>query len=174
MTATTLVRPEPSEYAPFYQGYVARVPDGDIVHILEQQLQETTALLAGLTEAQGEHRYAPGKWSIKEVVGHVADGERIFCYRALRFARADATPLAAFEENAYVPEAGCGDRTLRDLAEELRTVRQATLTFVGSLTDRTAARVGTASGKRISVRALVYITAGHERHHVAILKERYL
>jgi uncharacterized damage-inducible protein DinB len=174
MTAKTLVRPELSEYAPFYQGYVARVPDGDIVAILERQLHDTMALIGGLTEAQGEHRYAPGKWSLKEVVGHVTDAERIFAYRALRFARGDATPLAAFDENLYVPEAGCSGRTLRDLAEEFRAVRQATLALVRSLTDTTASRSGTASGKTISVRALVYISAGHELHHLAILKERYL
>jgi len=174
MTAKTLIRPDSSEYAPFYQGYVARVPDGDIVGILERQLHSTMALLGGLTEAQGEHRYAPGKWSIKEVVGHVADAERIFCYRALRFARGDATPLAPFDENLYVPEAGCGARTLRGLAEEFRAVRLATLALVRSLTDATAVRTGTASGKTISVRALVYISAGHELHHLAIVTERYL
>ena len=174
MTAKTLIRPDPSEYAPYYQGYVAGVPDGDIAAILEQQLHDTMALIGGLAEAQGEHRYAPGKWSIKEVIGHVTDGERIFCYRALRFARGDATPLASFDENLYVPEAGCAGRSLGDLAEEFRTVRQATLSLVRSLTDATAVRTGTASGKTVSVRALVYITAGHERHHRAILTERYL
>jgi hypothetical protein len=174
MTVSTLVHPDPSEYPPYYQGYVGRVPDGDIVAQLERQLQDTTALLGGLTEQQGEHRYAPGKWTIKEVVGHVADAERIFCYRALRFARGDATPLAPFDENLYVPEMGCGSRTLADLVEEYRAVRVATLAFVRSLSEVTAVRVGTASGKAITVRALVYIAAGHEAHHLAILKERYL
>jgi uncharacterized damage-inducible protein DinB len=174
MTAITLVRPDPSEYPPYYQGYVGRVPDGDIVIQLERQLQDITALLGGLTEQQGEHRYAAGKWTVKEVVGHIADAERIFCYRALRFARGDATPLSPFDENLYVPEMGCGGRTLKDLVDEYRAVRRATLAFARSLTEVTAARAGTASGKSITVRALVYISAGHELHHVAILKERYL
>ncbi len=174
MTAPNLVRPDPSEYHAHYHGYVSRVPEGDIVAQLERQLEGHMALLGGLTEQQGEHRYGPGKWSIKEVVGHIADAERIFCYRALRFARGDATPLSPFDENLYVPAMACADRSLADRVEEYRAVRLATLPLVRSLTDATATRVGTASGKSITVRALVYIIAGHDLHHVAILKERYL
>lgn len=174
MTASTLVRPADHEYAPHYAGYVARVPDGDIMTLLARQVEETSAFLAGLTEAQGNHRYAPGKWSIKEVVGHMADAERVFAYRALRFARGDATPLAPFDENAWVPEAGCDQRTLKDLTEEFRAVRHATIPLVRSLTDETAVRTGTASGRTVSVRALIYISLGHELHHLAVLRERYL
>jgi uncharacterized damage-inducible protein DinB len=174
MTASTLVRPADHEYAPHYAGYVARVPDGDIMTLLARQMEETSAFLAGLTEAQGNHRYAPGKWSIKEVVGHMADAERVFAYRALRFARGDATPLAPFDENAWVPEAGCDQRTLKDLTEEFRAVRHATIPLVRSLTDETAVRTGTASGRTVSVRALIYISLGHELHHLAVLRERYL
>lgn len=174
MTASTLVRPADHEYAPHYAGYVARVPDGDIMTLLARQMEETSAFLAGLTETQGNHRYAPGKWSIKEVVGHMADAERVFAYRALRFARGDATPLAPFDENAWVPEAGCDQRTLKDLTEEFRAVRHATIPLVRSLTDETAVRTGTASGRTVSVRALVYISLGHELHHLAVLRERYL
>lgn len=174
MTARTLIRPDATEYAPFYAGYVAKVPDGDIVSLLEAQTRDTAALLAGLSEERGEYRYAPEKWTLKEVIGHIADAERIFAYRALRIARGDPTPLAPFDENAYVPAAECGRRTLADLVAELSTVRAATLSLVRSLTDTAAARTGTASGKTISVRALVYILAGHERHHLAIVGERYL
>lgn len=174
MTATTLIRPAEGEHAPFYAGYVARVPEGDIVSLLERQMEETAAFLGGLPESLGDHRYGPGKWSIKEVVGHLADAERVFAYRALRFARGDATPLAPFDENAWVPESGCDRRTLADLAAEFRAVRLATLALVRSLSDETAARAGTASGRTVTVRALVYITLGHELHHLAILRERYL
>lgn len=174
MTARTLIRPDATEYAPFYAGYVAQVPDGDIVSLLEVQARDTAALLAGLSDERGEYRYAPDKWTLKEVIGHIADAEQIFAYRALRIARGDGTPLASFDENAYVPVAECGRRTLADLVAELGTVRAATLTLVRSLTDTAAARTGTASGKTISVRALVYIIAGHERHHLALVRERYL
>jgi hypothetical protein len=174
MTARTLIRPDATEYAPFYAGYVARVPDGDVAELLEAQGRDTAALLAGLSEERGEYRYAPDKWTLKEVIGHIADAERIFAYRALRIARGDQTPLASFDENAYVPAAECGRRTLADLAAELGAVRGATLALVRSLTDVAATRTGTASGKTVSVRALAYIAAGHERHHLAIIRERYL
>jgi uncharacterized damage-inducible protein DinB len=174
VTAATLIRPAEGEYAPYYAGYVAQVPDGDVVHLLEVQMHETAMLLKRLDESLGEYRYAPGKWTLKEVIGHLADGERVFCYRALRFARGDATPLASFDENAWAPEAHCEGRTLADLTEEFHLVRQATIAFVRSLTDASAVRTGTASGKTMSVRALVYVIAGHERHHLAILRERYL
>ena len=174
MTARTLSRPDATEYAPFYAGYVARVPDGDVAELLEAQGRDTAALLAGLSEERGEYRYAPDKWTLKEVIGHIADAERVFAYRALRIARGDQTPLASFDENAYVPAAECGRRTLADLAAELGAVRGATLALVRSLTDAAATRTGTASGKTISVRALAYIAAGHERHHLAIIRARYL
>lgn len=174
MTPRTLIRPDATEYAPFYSGYVAKVPDGDIVALLETQARDTAGLLTGLSEEHGEHRYAPDKWTLKEVVVHIADAERIFAYRALRIARGDTTPLASFDENAYVPAAECGRRTLADLAAELAAVRTASLALVRSLSDTAAVRTGTASGNAISVRALVYILAGHERHHLALIRERYL
>jgi len=174
MTASTLVRPADTEYASFYAGYIARVPEGDLVSLLAGQMEATAAFLAQLGEARGDHRYAPGKWSIKEVIGHLADGERVFAYRALRFARGDETPLASFDENAWVPQSGCDRRTLEDLAEEFRAVRMATLALARSLSSEAATRTGTASGKTVSVRALIYMIAGHELHHLAILRERYL
>jgi uncharacterized damage-inducible protein DinB len=174
MTASTLVRPADTEYASFYAGYIAQVPEGDIVSLLAGQMEATSAFLAQLNEARGDHRYASGKWSIKEVIGHLADGERVFAYRALRFARGDETPLASFDENAWVPESGCDRRTLKDLAEEFRAVRMATLALARSLSSEAATRTGTASGKTVSVRALIYMIAGHELHHLAILRDRYL
>jgi hypothetical protein len=167
-------RPAPDEYSPYYERYVARVPAGDLRAILERQIGDTQRLLATIPESRGEHRYAPGKWSIKDVVGHLGDTERIMCYRALRVARGDETPLPAFDENAYVPAANFGRRTLRDLAEEFAAVRGATLALFRHLDDEALDRRGTASDKTISARALGYIIAGHELHHLELLRTRYL
>jgi uncharacterized damage-inducible protein DinB len=167
-------RPDASEHLPYYGKYVERVPDGDLLQTLRTQLDETLALVRGLPEERGGHRYAPGKWSIREVLSHVIDAERIFAYRALRIARGDATPLASFDENAYAAESNAAARTLADLAEELAHVRLGNLALFRGLDDEALARRGTASGGEVSVRALAWIIAGHERHHVALLRERYL
>ena len=174
MPVTLNSRPAEDEYAPYYAGYIARVPDGDLCATLAAQLTETRALVHAIPEARGTHRYAPGKWSIKEVLGHVIDTERIMSYRVLRFARADETPLPGYEQNDYVPPGGFDQRTLQDLSEELAAVRLATIHQLRHFDAAALARRGTASGKQFSVRALAYIIAGHERHHVAILKAKYL
>jgi len=171
---TIPARPRPEEYNAYYETYISEVADGRLMETLAAQRDETAALLAGVTEAQASYRYAEGKWSLKEVIGHVADAERIFAYRALRIARGDETPLASFDENAYVPASGCGRRTLPEIAHELRAVREATIALLASVDDAAWMRVGTASGKPVSVRALGYIIAGHERHHLRVLRERYL
>lgn len=174
MTMARYERPDPSEYAPFYAGYIAGVPDGDLVAMLERQVEETAAMMAPLTERRGDFAYAPGKWTIKEVLCHVVDAERVFAYRALRIGRGDPTPLAPFDENAWAPNSGAGARTIADLVAELRTVRAATLALLRHFPAEAPTRRGTASGKEISVRALGWIIAGHERHHQRILRERYL
>lgn len=174
MTAVAARRPDASEFAPFYGGYVAAVPEGDIVNILRSSGDEWQTVLATLPEARADHRYAEGKWSIRQLIGHVSDAERIFSYRALRIARADQTPLAPFDENAYAETAGSDRRMLSALAAELRVVREATVALFNSLPDDAWTRTGTASGKTVSVRALAYITAGHAQHHLKILRERYL
>lgn len=166
-------RPDESEYAPFYAGYVALVPDGDLLQTLEEQLEETVGALKGLPESRGDFAYAPGKWTIKEVLAHLADAERVFSYRALRFARGDPTPLAAFDENLWGPNSGAGGRTLADLLEELRAVRGATLALLRHLPAEAPTRRGTASGREVTVRALAWIITGHERHHLRVLRERY-
>lgn len=166
-------RPNPDEYAPHYQKYVDRVPAGDVIARLARQVEDTAALLANVKETDAGRRYAPGKWSIREVVGHVSDAERVFAYRALRFARGDEAPLQPFDENAYAAAGGFDRRTLADLVAELRAVRQTTLALLRGLDEAAFARWGTASGHRVTVRALAHIIAGHEAHHVAILKERY-
>ena len=166
--------PDAAEYGAFYAGYVARVPAGDVLRTLETQLAETVAVVESFGEARAGHRYAPGKWSVKEVVGHLADTERVFAYRAMRIARGDATPLPGFDENLFVAHAGFDRRPLADLLADLRLVRQNSVALFRGLDDEALARRGTASDKPLTPRAAAYITAGHERHHLAVLRERYL
>ena len=172
--AATITRPSTDEYAPSYAGYVAKVPDGDVVATMAMQILTTHDLLVAVDEGRGGYRYAPDKWSLREVVGHMADTERVMTYRALRFARADPTPLAAFDENAYIPPSGFGDRTLASVLAEFESVRAASVALFGGLPDAAWTRGGQASGKYVSVRALAWIVAGHERHHLDIIRERYL
>lgn len=166
--------PAASEHAPYYGRYVSRVPSGDIIAALERQGEETFQLLNGLSPEQADFRYAPGKWSIKEVIGHLTDAERIFAYRALRFARGDDTPLAGFDENDYTPAGEFGDRSLGDLVADLRAARASTVALFRGLPATAMTRGGEASGVHVTVRALAWITAGHELHHVTIMRERYL
>ncbi|MFD0618123.1 DinB family protein [Paenibacillus sp. GCM10027629] len=168
-----LIQPLDGEHATYYDRYIGLVPEGDIRGILEQQLERTTEILASLSEEQGDFRYAPDKWSIKEVIGHIADTERVMSYRLLRIARGDQTPLTGFDENAFVNGAAFASTPMSELIEDLRAVRRATNTLLRGVTDEAAARVGTANHSPISVRALAYIIAGHEIHHLNILKERY-
>lgn len=167
-------RPDASEHLPFYGKYIQLVPDGDLLHTMRAQLGETLALVRGLGEAQGGYRYAPGKWSIRDLLNHVIDTERVFAYRALRIARGDRMPMEGFDENAWAESANADARTLVDLADEFDHVRRGNLLFLATLDDEKLASRGTASGGEISVRALAWIMAGHERHHLAILRERYL
>ena len=171
---TRIARPPEGEYLPYYGKYIALVPDGDVVETLRGQIAETLSLLRGIPEPRASYRYAPEKWSIKEVVGHMADVERIMAYRALRVARDDKTPLPGFDENAYVPAANFELRSLPSLAQELGLVRAATVGFFETLDPAAAVRRGTANDATITARALAYIIAGHERHHVKLLHERYL
>ena len=166
-------RPVAGEFIPYYGKYIALVPAGNLGEILAAQHAVTQRLLAPLTDARGLHRYAPGKWSIKEVVGHLADAERVFAYRALRFARADATPLTGFDENVYVPAGGFDRRPLGSILDEFGAVRGATRALLASLDEPAWLRRGVANGDGSSVRALGCIIAGHELHHVALLRERY-
>ncbi|MGC9946662.1 MAG: DinB family protein [Bryobacteraceae bacterium] len=173
-TAQTIAPPDASEYAPYYGKYIALVGGHDVVAALEDQPRETLALLAALSEEQGDYRYAPDKWSIKEMLGHVIDAERVFSYRALRFARNDRTPLASFEQDDYVRSGDFGDRRLADLIEEFVCVRRATVWLFRHLSGEAWMRRGTASDNPVSVRAVAYIIAGHELHHRRVLQEKYL
>jgi hypothetical protein len=167
-------RPDPSEYAPFYAGYVAKVPEDDLLVMLEAQVGEFFQSLNPITDAKGTFAYAPGKWTIKEVLLHVVDAERVFSYRALRIARGDETPLPGFDEKAWVPQSGANDRTVADLLGEFRAVRTATVALLRHLPADAVTRRGVASGNGVTVRALAWILAGHPMHHLGILRERYL
>lgn len=167
-------RPATGEYLPYYQKYIDQVPEGDLLAALESQLETTVALLDRFGESGGGLRYAPGKWSVKEVVGHLADAERVFAYRALCAARGEPASLPAFDENAYVVEGGFDARALNSLMGELTAVRRATLALFHNLDEARLARRVTANNAPITARALGWIIAGHELHHAMLLRERYL
>ena len=174
MTVSTAIRPAADEHHPYFARYITLVPDSDAIEALEHQLTDMMPLLRGLTEAQGELRYAPGKWSVKQVLGHVIDGERVFAYRALRFGRNDRTPLPGFDENPYAEEAGSDQRTVASLVDELEHLRRSNIAMYAGLPAEAWARRGAANESEVSVRALAFITAGHGWHHMKILRERYL
>jgi hypothetical protein len=166
-------RPAPGEFADFYAGYVARVPEDDILSVLAGQKQDLAELAARLPAAKEGFRYAAGKWSVREVVGHLIDGERVFGYRAFCISRGEQAALPGFDENQYVAAAPRDGASLPDLGAEFAAVRKANLAFLRRLGDDAWPRVGTASGKPVSVRALAWIMAGHPRHHLGVLRERY-
>ena len=169
-----LQRPSPDEYAPFYGNYVSLVPDGDVRDHLRTQMHEMVALTSGISDELANHAYGPGKWTLKELLLHVIDTERVFGYRLLRIARGDATPLAGFEQDDWVPHSAANVRSVSNLVLEYCAVRAATLLLLDSFTTDSWTRKGTASGKSVSVRAQAYICAGHDRHHQRIIRERYL
>ncbi len=167
--------PEANEYAQFYAGYIAKAQAvTDPAAALESQLSETLAFLKPLTAAQQGHRYAEGKWSVKEVVKHLADAERVFSYRAMRIARNDKTPLASFDENAYVTASEADRLEWSALLGEFESVRRSTIHLLRNFPEGAWTRLGVASGHPISVRALASIMYGHVVHHSGILRERYL
>ena len=169
-----IMRPEKNEYAEFYANYVSLVEETDIVSNLKNQIEVLRKLLANVSEDKENFSYAEGKWSIKELLGHIIDGERVFSYRALRISRCDQTPLSTFEENSYVANSNFGNSTLADLIEEFSLLRAANVLLFKNLNEEQWLRLGTASDATISVRALAFIMVGHVRHHTNILRERYL
>ncbi len=169
-----LGRPHKDEYSTIYEGLIGKVPDGNVLEMLEKNITETVSLLKSIGEDKAAYRYAAGKWSIKQVVGHMSDSERVFSYRALRFARGDTTPLSGYEENDYADIANFDARALEALAQEFHAVRQSTIALFRSFDDDVWLRKGTASGVDFTVRALAYQMAGHEIHHIGMLRERYL
>jgi hypothetical protein len=169
-----LKKPEPAEYAAYYREYAELVPEGKVLEILEVQIKELEELLADFTEEQLLFRYAPGKWSVKEVIGHMTDTERVMGYRAMRIARGDQTPLPGFQEEEYVKNADFDRLSIQELLGHFSAVRQATIHLFKSFRPEDWLKRGTANGYRISVRALAYIIAGHALHHQKIIRERYL
>ncbi len=170
----TISKPDETEYSPYYGEYVLLVPDGDILDEMSKQLEDALILLRSIPESQAGFRYAPDKWSIKEVVGHMIDTERIFSYRALRFSRHDKTPLPGYEQDDYIRNASFDDCALNDLAAEFESVRRSTLFLFKHLTREAWMRRGAANGNEVTVRALAYIIAGHELHHRENLLHKYL
>jgi hypothetical protein len=173
MSTTLSPRPASDEYLAYYERYIALVPDGNLVELLGAQNLETVRLLSGVDDKRGLYAYAPGKWTIKEVIGHLSDAERVFTHRALRFARGDAQPLPGFDENAYVPAGRFNERPIGDLVDEFRAIRASTVHLFRYLSEEETARRGIANNNPISVRALGFVIAGHERHHAKLLRERY-
>ncbi|HZI99078.1 MAG TPA: DinB family protein [Gemmatimonadaceae bacterium] len=168
------IRPKADEHIAYYSTYIDRVPDGDIVATLENQLGETLKFLRSIPESKLDYRYAPGKWNIKEIVGHLGDGERVFQYRAWRFSRADTTPVPGFEENDYVANAPFSRMNVNDLISEFEHLRQASIRMLSAMDADAMQRRGTANDAEISVRAIAWILAGHVDHHQEILRTRYL
>jgi uncharacterized damage-inducible protein DinB len=171
---STIPRPDPSEYVPYFERYIALVPPGDVLMILREQHDLHLHELEALSDAQANHRYASGKWSIKEVVGHLADTERIFTYRATCFARGETQPLPGYDDVAYVSGGRFAARSLESLLGEFRAVRGATLALFGNLDAAALASRGVANDREYTVRAIAYIVAGHEAHHWRLFRDRYL
>lgn len=166
-------RPKTSEYAPYYAGYVSQVPENDILDVLTRQPDEFGQLLGAVAEERGLYAYAKGKWTIKELIAHMNDTERFFGYRAFRIAHGDTTPLPGFDQDFFVANGRANERLIDGLIDEFRLVRKSNLLLFERLNDNEWKRMGRASDAAVSVRAVAYIMAGHFRHHLAILRERY-
>jgi len=171
--ALTIARPQAGEYAPYYERYIALVPGNDILATLDAQRRQTLLLLSGRDEADGDFRYAPDKWSAKQVLGHLCDSERVFAYRALRIARADQTPMEGFEQDDYVQNGPFAVVELAEIVEDYIAIRRATLTLLRNLDEPAWMRRGVAKKNEVTVRALAYMIAGHELHHRRILEDKY-
>ena len=174
MSQAAATKPAPTEHALEFSKYVTLVPEGDIIQTLERQIENSLSLFRSIPSDKANFRYAPDKWSVKQLLGHLIDSERIFSYRALSFARNDHTPLPGYEQNDYVRYADFDSRNLAEMAEEFATVRRATIQLFRPLNETEWLRRGKANENDLSVRALAYIIAGHELHHMEVLRSRYL
>lgn len=174
MPSASLTRPDPSEYNPFIDRYISLVPDGLIGETLARQFEEFLPIYRGISEERGAYRYAPEKWTLKQVLGHVIDTERIIGFRGLAASRGEKNPLPGFEQDDYVAGANFDDRTVRDLIDELAAVRAASVSLYQHMTDEMLLRRVVANNKELSARAAGYFLAGHERYHIKHMKEHYL
>lgn len=168
-----ITKPQPEEYNPYYVTYISKVPDGDLLELLQKLKESSYALFSKLSDEQANYAYAEGKWTIKQALGHMIDTERVFAYRAFCFSR-EYGELPGFDQEIYINNGNYNDRSIQDLAEEFRATRESNLYLFRSLTEEQLNRKGIASGNPATVRALVYMVAGHELHHLGIIKERYL
>jgi hypothetical protein len=167
-------KPESTEFAPYYNTYISLVENDDILDVLGTQPAELDALFSGIPEKKGQFAYAEGKWTIKELLSHLIDGERMFAYRVLRISRGDETPIEGFEQDGYIENSNANNRSFEELLTEFSLLRTANVLLINNLSDETSRRMGTASNNPVSARALVYIMAGHIKHHINILNQRYL
>lgn len=170
---TDWIKPQQDTYLPYQSAYIALVPEGDLMEQLRRQKQHTLQLFSGLTAEQLAYRYAEDKWRVQEILQHLIDCERILCYRALRFARKDSTPLPGFEEDWYVTHSAAMERSINEMLEEYAVVRDASIALFRSFTPAMRALTGTANNGQFTVNAIAFVVAGHELHHLRILKERY-
>lgn len=169
-----MTRPQKNEYPAYYESYIAQVKSDNVIRVLEDQILTMQNILSDVPEEKEDFTYAEGKWTMKEVIGHVIDTERIFAYRALRIARNDKTPLPGFDQDTYVPNGNFNKRSLYDLAHEFGVVRESNIILFKSFDEEILSRTGIANEKEISVRALLFIVAGHAIHHLNVIKQRYL
>jgi len=167
------MRPQQGDYAPYYDRYISLIDNDDVVLVLENQIQSSIELLESIGEAKANFAYAEGKWTIKQVLGHIIDTERIMTFRALSFARGEKQPIPGFEQDDYVNEANFNERTLKGLISEFKAVRESNIILFKSFDENILSRKGIASGNEITVLALLFIIAGHEKHHLNVLKEKY-
>ena len=174
MKYQNIEKPKPDEYAPYFQNYIDSASEENIVKSLEDQLCESVSYFDNLNESEFDYRYAPGKWSIKEVIVHVLDTERIFNYRALRFSRKDTTPLPGFEQDEYIKNTDWKYYPIKSIIEEYELVRKHSIVLFNNMTEEMLNQSGMANGMSLSVRAIPFIIAGHERHHLNVIKSKYL
>lgn len=167
-------RPQLGEYPPYFEAYVSRVTGSDLLPELEKGKKNLIDFFSSIPAEKHNYRYAEGKWTIKEILGHLIDAERIFAYRALRFSRNDSTPLPGFDEDAYVPQSNAANRSMEHLLKEYAAVREASITFFESITEEMSLRQSSSNGKTVSVRAFGYMIQGHQQHHIDVIGERYL
>jgi uncharacterized damage-inducible protein DinB len=166
-------KPQPDEFVPYYNTYISKVPDGDVIGFLERSKDSTYQLFNNLTDEQANYAYSEGKWTLKEALGHIIDTERVFAFRAFCYSR-EFVEFPGFDQDIYVANSTFNSRSIQDLAAEFKAVRESNLFFIKALTDDQLNRKGIASGNPATVRAMIYMIAGHELHHVDIVKERYL
>jgi uncharacterized damage-inducible protein DinB len=169
-----MLRPDSNEYNPYYAGYVSLVTEDDVLVAMEEQIKEIERLVTSIPEEKGTHAYEPGKWTVKEVLGHLVDTERVFAYRALRISKGDTTELPGYDQDLFVERGGFNEAPIKSLLAELLHMRRANIIFFSGLSEERSALAGSANGNPVTVRALAYMMVGHVRHHLNILSERYL